>query len=223
MLIKTLISCMNRKSKNLLIILEIDVDNTNPIFNYPSIIKVFDYYNAYIKISIFLNLTRNEKKINMFFRELFKLIYNHSSSIRISLSIENQERYHVCNSLIFSEPSKVCDLVRIYSKFNSIQVTNCTNEEHLYHISSYCKQINQLIIYIRSSDDNYSLAALIKRAEIFLLRLNSNIYFDFNTIPEKIFNAIKGKLYSIKELKIELFKKFSIKILSECKMLRKLE
>ena len=130
---------MNGELRNLLIILEIDVDNTNPIFNYPSIIKVFDYYSAYIKISIFLNLIRNKEKINTLFRELFKLIYNYFSSIRISLSVENQERYHVCNSLIFSELSKVCDLVRIYSKFDTIQVTNCINEKHLYHISNYCK------------------------------------------------------------------------------------
>ncbi len=77
-------------------------------------------------------------------------------------------------------------------------------------------------MYLHSSDNNYDLAALIKNAKINILRLNSNMYFNFNTIPEKIFSFIKEKLHLITELEIELFKNFPIEILSEYKMLRKL-
>jgi len=81
-----LIKYMNEDSKNLLAQINIYAENTTPIFNYPSFIKDFDYYSTYM---MFLNMTNNENNINILFKELFKIIYNNSLSIRISLKIKN--------------------------------------------------------------------------------------------------------------------------------------
>ena len=214
---------MNKDSKNLLAQINIYAENTNPIFNYPSFIKDFDYYSTYIKVMMFLNMTNNENNINILFRELFKIIYNNSLSVRISLKIENQEKYHVCNPFIFPNPSKVCDLPGIFTKFNVVEISNCIHQEHLYKISSFSKDINQLNIYLRTNNDNYGISALINSFKIKVLNIYINNYFDFKTLPTRIFESIMNKLYCIEELEIELFRIFPIRILSNCKQLRKLK
>lgn len=190
---------MDNEAKNTLkerkVIFPDDCDTYKPLFNYSSFIRYFDCNKEYNRILEYLWSAESKfNKAELLYKELFKLISFHSSSIIFSI--------------MFTE--KTCF-------FTSQEVLIRTNQ-----ILRHCKNIKELEFYFHDSNcyekTNYDFGALINSfTEIYSLKLKIiSPEIEFSILQTDVFRAIKNKAHLIKEIEIDFFKNIPIEIISEC-------
>lgn len=241
-LIDSLIACMSDESKRELKEGGIDgfeslTTNKVPLFDYSSFIQIFNYDKTYTKIFLSLEnstmgkenqiIKRRERSV-FIYKRLLQLVSTHSSMFKLSLKLIKDGNVYRHTTSVHPRPSEICNFLGgIFSKFELIEIADCTYSDHLEEIAKYNKQIevNQLEIHLCYRTCNKGLASLINNiTKVNLLKLEASTSREIFSSHKEIGDSIKNKAHLVRELEINFPEThLPLDIITKCENIQKLK